>query len=284
MMLAAFVEPGDAKVGELIARHGAIETLCSERLLPLKLQQRKSEVTVESIQLATQNAKAFWITPDSELWPSQLNDLEVLAPLGLWCLGNIELLGTPLPAISMVGSRSSTQYGEHVAVELSAALASNGMTVVSGGALGIDAACHRGALAAQGSTIAILAGGVDVPYPKSNDTMFQRIKQNGLLVSESPPGAQSLRHRFLIRNRLIAAWGWGTVVIEAQIRSGAIATASHAAGLNRDVMAVPGPITATASEGCHQLIRDGAVLVSCAGDIVELIAGDLPRHAFGNSP
>jgi DNA processing protein len=158
------------------------------------------------------------------------------------------------------------------------------MSVVSGGALGIDAACHRGALAGGGSTIAILAGGVDVPYPRSNDGLFERIKKKGLLVSESPPGTPALRHRFLVRNRLIAAWGWGTVVLEAQIRSGAIATASHAAGLNRDVMAVPGPITSTSSEGCHQLIRDGAVLVTSASDILELVRGDLPRHAPHSAP
>lgn len=284
MMLAAIVEPGDAKCGALVKQFGACEVLGRDALLSSKVRNRKTEVDLQQLQAFTDESQALWITPEFPEWPSALNDLGDLAPLGLWVLGDISVLERSSPAIAMVGSRSSTHYGEQVSVELSAALSAVGMSVVSGGALGIDAACHRGALAGGGSTIAILAGGVDVPYPRSNDGLFERIKKKGLLVSESPPGTPALRHRFLVRNRLIAAWGWGTVVLEAQIRSGAIATASHAAGLNRDVMAVPGPITSTSSEGCHQLIRDGAVLVTSASDILELVRGDLPRHAPHSAP
>ena len=284
MMLAAIVEPGDAKCGALVKQFGACEVLGSEALLPAKVRARKSEADLLQLRSSTGQANAKWITPESLHWPAALDDLGELAPLGLWVLGDLNVLERTSPAIAMVGSRSSTHYGEQVSVELSAALSAVGMSVVSGGALGIDAACHRGALAGGGSTIAVLAGGVDVPYPRSNDGLFERIKKSGVLVSESPPGTPALRHRFLVRNRLIAAWGWGTVVLEAQIRSGAIATASHAAGLNRDVMAVPGPITSTASEGCHQLIRDGAVLVTSAVDILELVRGDLPRHASHSTP
>lgn len=279
MVLAAIIEPGDAKCGALINQFGAVEVLFNESLLSPKLRNRKTEIEISQLKSATQAARAEWITPGSPRWPFALDDLGVLAPLGLWCVGDTEMLSESTPAIAMVGSRSSTHYGEHVSVELASALSAAGMAVISGGALGIDAACHRGALAGGGKTVAVLAGGVDIPYPRSNDGLFERIKKSGLLVSESPPGTQPLRHRFLVRNRLIAAWGWGTVVLEAQIRSGAIATASHAAGLNRDVMAVPGPITSTSSEGCHQLIRDGAVLVTSAADIIELVRGDLPRHA-----
>ncbi|MEY4348695.1 MAG: putative processing protein DprA, partial [Actinomycetota bacterium] len=174
-----------------------------------------------------------------------------------------------MPGIALVGARTCSVYGEEVAVEMASQIANAHIAVVSGGAFGIDAAAHRGALAVNGVTVCILAGGVDQPYPRAHAVLFERIAERGLLVSESPPGTAALKHRFLIRNRLIAAWARATVVIEARVRSGAISTASHAGQLGRDVLAVPGLVTSPSAAGCHALIRDGAILVTSAEDVLE---------------
>ena len=152
-------------------------------------------------------------------------------------------------SVAIVGSRASTAYGEHVAGELGHQLAERGWTVVSGGAFGIDAAAHRGALAAEAPTVAVLACGVDRPYPAAHGALLHRIAETGLLVSEWPPGAAPHRHRFLVRNRLIAALTRGTVVVEAAARSGAQATARRARKLGRQVLVVPGPVTSAMSVG-----------------------------------
>jgi DNA processing protein len=175
-------------------------------------------------------------------------------------------------SVALVGSRASTAYGEHVAGDLAHRLGERGWTVVSGGAYGIDAAAHRGALAAGAPTVAVLACGVDRVYPSGNGALLERIAQDGLVVSEWPPGAAPHRHRFLVRNRLIAALTRGTVVVEAAARSGARATARRASRLGRPVMAVPGPVTSAMSVGCHELVRDrelGAVLVTSAAHVLE---------------
>ena len=145
------------------------------------------------------------------------------------------------------------------------------MAVVSGGAYGIDGAAHRAALAADGPTVAVLAGGVDVPYPAGHSALLHRIATHGLVVSEYPPGLRPARHRFLTRNRLVAAFGGATVVVEAGLRSGAASTAAWAEALGRPVCAVPGPVTSSASAGCHVLVRNGAHLVTRADEIVELV-------------
>ena len=173
----------------------------------------------------------------------------------------------------MVGSRAATSYGGHVAGELSADLGERGWAVVSGGAYGIDAAAHRGALAAEGVTIAILACGVDYPYPAGHADLFAAIAAQGLLASEWPPGCRPARTRFLIRNRVIAALACGTVIVEAGERSGALNTARHAADLGKPLMAVPGPVTSAQSAGCHQIIREwGATCVTRAAEIIELLS------------
>src|SRR5262249_3667012 len=154
-------------------------------------------------------------------------------------------------AVAIVGSRASTSYGDHIATDLAYSLAEQGWTIVSGGAYGIDTAAHRGALAAHGCTIAVLACGIDRPYPTPNASLFDRIGENGLLFSEWPPGPDPHRHRFLIRNRVIAAAGRGTVMVEAGRRSGARFTLARAHRLNRVCVAVPGPVTSAMSVGCH---------------------------------
>jgi DNA processing protein len=168
-------------------------------------------------------------------------------------------------AVAVVGARASTSYGAHVAAELGAGLADRGCTVVSGAAIGIDGAAHRGALGVEGATVAVLACGVDRVYPASHELLLERIAASGLVVSEYPPGGVPGRHRFLVRNRLIAGLAAGTVVVEAGLRSGAQRTASDALSLGRQVMAVPGPVTSAMSVGCHRLVRDGALLVTRIG-------------------
>jgi DNA processing protein len=168
---------------------------------------------------------------------------------------------------------------------MAAALGQRGWTVVSGGAYGIDDRAHRGALAADGRTIAVLACGVDWPYPAGNAALFDAIIASGALVSEWPPGRRPTRHGFLIRNRVIAALTRGTVVVEAGLRSGALSTARHARDLCRPLMAVPGPVTSTASAGCHEIIREwGAVCVTTAEQVLEqvgVVGEHLPERSGG---
>ena len=169
-----------------------------------------------------------------------------------------------------MGARAATGYGNHVALEMGAGLAEHGLAIVSGGAFGIDASAHRGALAADGLTVAVVAGGLNYAYPQGHAGLFRAAAAQGALVSECPPDQRPTRPGFLIRNRIIAALSRGTVVVEAALRSGALNTARHARELCRPVMAVPGPVTSEQSAGCHELIREyGAMCVTCARDVIE---------------
>jgi DNA processing protein len=213
------------------------------------------------------------VCPDEPEWPTQLEDLGYAKPVALWMRGQADLRFACLRSVAVVGARAATAYGTLVATELAADLAERAITVVSGGAYGVDAGAHRGALAAGGSTIAVLASGLAFGYPRGHAELFGAISETGVLVSESPPEKAPTRPGFLIRNRLIAALSRGTVVVEAALRSGALNTAKHARELNRPVMAVPGPVTSAQSAGCHELIRDtGAICVTGAADVFELIA------------
>lgn len=198
-------------------------------------------------------------------------------PSVLWVVGEESLADVVERGCSVVGTRAATSYGEHQAADLAAGLAERDVAVVSGGAFGIDGVAHRAALSAEGLTVAVLAGGVDVPYPVAHTEMLHRIGVHGLLVSEYPPGVRPARHRFLTRNRLVAALSGATVVVEAGLRSGAANTAAWAAALGRPVCAFPGPVTSSASAGCHVLIQGGAYLVTRVEEVVELVgaAGEL---------
>ena len=201
---------------------------------------------------------------------------EEIPPLALWARGPLDLAPIGVRSVGIVGSRASTAYGEQVSSDLAYALASAGVVIVSGGAYGIDAAAHRAALAAEGETVLVSAGGLDRPYPPGNASLFARVAETGLLLSESPPGCAPQRRRFLTRNRLIAALSTGTVIVEAARRSGARNTAAHCIALQRTLMAVPGPVTSPMSIGCHGLIRgDGglgpALLVGSAADVLALV-------------
>ena len=209
------------------------------------------------------------VCPGDPEWPSQLDVLGDGRPWGLWVRGQVDLRFACLRSVSIVGTRAATAYGIHVTTELAAALAERGWTVVSGGAFGIDSQAHRGALAAEGVTVAVLPSGLDVPYPRSHHELFEAIAAQGALVSEQPPGRTPTRPGFLVRNRLIAALSRGTVLVEAALRSGALNTARHARDQNRPLMAVPGPVTSLASAGCHLAIRDwGAVCVTGVHDVL----------------
>lgn len=191
-------------------------------------------------------------------------------PIALTVKGNKELLQSK--SIAIVGTRNPTPYGQKVASEMAANFVDREWVVVSGGAYGIDAAAHKGALIAEGETIAVLASGLNVLYPAGNARLFAAIEESGLLISEYLPGTPALPFRFLNRNRIIAAIGDGTIVVEAAFRSGALRTAHDAAHLNRVVMAIPGPINSPLSEGCHRLIGDGSAVI-CTGvnDAIELM-------------
>ncbi|ORB47391.1 DNA protecting protein DprA [Mycobacteroides saopaulense] len=229
------------------------------------------------------------VTPEDTEWPQwqfqafasvDTNRMPTgRSPLVLWVVGEHSLSEVTSRAAALVGTRACTGYGEHVAAELATGLVTRDVAVVSGAAFGIDGVAHRAALAGDGMTVAVLAGGVDVPYPMGHSGLLYRIARHGLIISEYPPGVRPARYRFLTRNRLVAALSGATVVVEAGVRSGAANTAAWARALGRPVGAVPGPITSAASAGTHvEIAERGAQLVVCAQDVVEL-AGRLGEFA-----
>ncbi len=236
---------------------------------------------VEVFERLAEAAAARFIVPGDDEWPAGLDDLRHAEsiqrrggePVGLWLRGPGHLAHLMERSVAIVGSRAATAYGNGIAADLAADLVEQGVTVLSGGAFGIDVAAHRGALAAGGPTVCVLANGVDVAYPPGNASIFDTLAKDQLLVSELPPAAHPTRVRFLARNRLIAAMSRGTVVVEAALRSGARNTAGWALGCGRPLMAVPGPVYSRASTAPHLMIRNGqAVLVTSAAEVLELIS------------
>jgi DNA processing protein len=277
-VLLRLADPGDRHLHDLVALHGpqgAVDRLRSahppdgsERWLP-RLAGADAERDLERADAVG----ARLVVPGDEEWPEdQLRPLEV-PPLGLWVRGAPHLRAVTRRSVAVVGSRAATAYGEHVAADLAADLASSGWTVVSGGAYGIDGAAHRAALAVGGLTVAVLANGVDGAYPRGHTALLSRVAAEGLVVSELSPGEQPTRSRFIERNRVIAALAVGTVAVEMALRSGASATVDRAHELGRVYMAVPGPVTSPTSAGCHHWIAvKGAELVTCAADVLTLVA------------
>ncbi len=226
------------------------------------------------------------MAPGDPEWPAGFDDLVRApylhdrggVPIGVWCRGSLRLDEVCTDAVAVVGSRSATSYGGQVAADIGATLAREHWTTVSGAAFGIDQAAHRGALAAGGRTVAVLACGADRPYPVAHTQLIDYIAQVGLVVSEAAPGFAPTRIRFLARNRLIAALGRGTVVVEAAVRSGALNTASWTSGLGRVLMGVPGPVTSAPSAGVHQLVRARDALLVTSGE--EVLEGVGPIGSF----
>lgn len=293
---SVLVEPGDGVAGTLIAEHGArraLEMTTGESglLTPGSLgaaqlsealarwhPRARPQAVLDALQSCVEIGGRL-LLPGDDLWPAGLDDLGVHAPVVLWARGDVSACAGPA-AVSIVGARAATGYGESVAAELAGDLAAGGVVVISGGAYGIDGAAHRAALGAGGTTIAFLAGGIDRAYPTGHRQLFDRIRARGAVLSEVPCGSAPTKWRFLQRNRLIAAGGLATVVVEAGWRSGSLNTAGHAAALGRPLGAVPGPVSSAASAGCHRLLREyDAVCVTSAQDVRELWSHTLDEPA-----
>jgi DNA processing protein len=224
------------------------------------------------------------VVPGDAHWPAGVDDLGVHGPAALWVRGRPEALAVA-PSVALVGCRASSAYGEQVTAELANGLVMRGVAVHSGGAYGIDGMAHRAALAASGTTVAVMAGGVDRFYPAGHNELLQRVAESGAVVAEVACGTLPSRWRFLQRNRLLAAMTAATVVVEAGHRSGALNTASHARALDRPLAAVPGAVTSPTSAGCHRLLREPDVAcVTSADDIVELIRPQLIEAASVDGP
>lgn len=273
--LACVCEPGEAGLADLIDDRGPT-TVIASLLAGTRLRIPRAEAIgarLAALDLPAQLDRAQEIgcriiVPGDLEWPGGLQDLGPNRPLALWCWGDANVRLHALASVAMVGARACTRYGEMVSREWSAVLAGDKVTIISGGAYGIDAAAHRGALAVDGVTICVVAGGVDEIYPRGHEGLFTQIMERGALVSEAPLGETVRRRRFLTRNRLIAALASVTCVVEAAQRSGSSRTATHAADLSRQVFAVPGPVTSQASVGTHRLIVDR--IATLATDVEDL--------------
>ena len=297
--LSRVAEPPCPELAALVADVGPVEAAASVRrgavsdhLAPLVEARRGEDSAAKDLDLLAARGGRL-VTLDDDEWPylactAFASDKVRKKPRGappmvLWALGPARLDDVAERSAAVVGTRAATAYGEHVAADFAAGLVERDVAVVSGGAFGIDGAAHRATLAADGVTVAVLAGGIDIPYPAGHSALLHRISASGLLVTEYPPGVRPARHRFLTRNRLVAVLSRATVVVEAGLRSGAANTASWADAMGRVVCAVPGPVTSAASAGCHQLLRRDAVLVTRADEIVEIVgrSGELaeePEH------
>jgi DNA processing protein len=268
-------EPGDPVASRLIREHGPVGALVVaasgvgqgvERFLP-----RLEVLDVERDLEVGAKFAARILCPGDREWPQGLDDLKA-PPYCLWVRGPAAVSSASQRSAAVVGARSATAYGEMVATEMAAGLGERRFAIISGAAFGIDAAAHRGALATGATTIAVLAGGVERPYPSSHAALIARIVEVGAVISEVAPGSAPTKTRFLQRNRMIATMARGTVVVEAGLRSGSLNTARTAAEHGRVVVAVPGPVTSMMSAGCHDAIRSGmAQLVTDAAEAAEAI-------------
>ena len=276
LALFACIEPGIAFWGREIAERGASATY--DRLLDGGYDTIKYGHLIEKISsfncdeslAAIANADGTFITPESGEWLKSVDDLAV-PPIALIVKGDCTILSER--SLAIVGTRNPTPYGIRIAGDFAAGFVDRDWQIISGGAYGVDTAAHRGALVAEGRTIAVIASGIDIQYPAGNSRLFDEICENGAIVSEVMPGVIAMPHRFLTRNRLIAAISVSTLVVEAAFRSGSLRTARDAAELMKPVMAIPGPINSPSSEGCHRLIGERAAeLVTSVADAVELIS------------
>ena len=237
----------------------------------LGLQQKIAKLDLSKLKKELIDSDCTFLTLEDPDWPSGLNDL-ISPPIGLVIKGDRNTLKNLDKSISIVGSRKPTSYGYQIAKSLAMQAVKQELVVVSGGAYGIDTASHIGALAGDGKTICILAGGLNHLYPLENSKLFNKITISGLLISEVMPNVLSKPYRFLIRNRLIAALSKATVVVEAEFVSGSIRTARDAAEIFRPVFAIPGEVTSTLSEGCHRLIAERiADIATSLDEILEII-------------
>lgn len=235
------------------------------------------------LSIAGSEGVPYRVNISDELYPENLRPLDK-APDDLYVEG--DLRPRDRLSVAIVGTRSPTGVGKAVAFEIARDVASAGVTVVSGLASGIDAAAHAGALEGKGRTIACLGAGVDVVYPRCNSRLFREIPSHGALVSEYETGVTPLPWRFPARNRIIAGISLGVLVIEAGPKSGALITADWSLKFGRPVMAVPGSVKSSVSEGANKLIQDGAYLATCAADVLSYLGREteyVPQAAPGRS-
>lgn len=274
--LFAAIEGGSSFWSNEVATLGAVQTL--ELIKSGFYRSSKGEKTLSQIHPGgavailevIKDAGGSFLTPEDSEWPTQLNDLAA-PPIGLVVKGKIESLTQR--SIAIVGTRNPTPYGARIASDFAAGFVDREWIIVSGGAYGIDTHAHKGALIAEGVTIAVIASGIDINYPAGNERLFAEIAELGAIVSEVMPGTPAFPSRFLTRNRIIAALSVSTLVVEAAFRSGSLRTARDAAELMRPVMAIPGPINSPTSEGTHRLIGERAAeIVTSVADAVELIS------------
>ncbi|MFI9834367.1 DNA-processing protein DprA [Streptomyces sp. NPDC051913] len=294
VFLSRVIEPGDEVAGRWVREFGVGEVARRLRggreVLPGVSGKRWAGLVARAARAEPQGDLAVaaeagmrFVCPGDGEWPGQLDDLGDTRPLGLWVRGRPSLRMWALRSVAVVGARACTEYGAHMAADLAAGLAERGWVVVSGGAYGVDGAAHRGALGAGGATVAVLACGVDRPYPRGHTELITRIAEQGLVVGELPPGDHPTPSRFVLRNRVIAALTRGTVVVEAAYRSGSLVTARAAQRLGRHTMGVPGPATSALSAGVHELLRGDAELVTDAEEVVEVVGemGELAPERRG---
>lgn len=284
MVWARISEPEDERAAGFVADDGvcgALEQVMRQIGIgrsdgARRFARRVADVDLAADLHATQVCRSRVLIPGDDEWPDHLADLPY-PPWCLWVSGPLHLAEATAEggakSVAMVGARAATAYGHYAAAEIAAELAARGFCLVSGAALGIDGAVHRGALAVEGSTVAVLACGIDRAYPAAHRALIEQIRTTGAVVTEMPPGSAPTKPRFLNRNRIIAALAAGTVVVEASLRSGALRTARNAADLCRVVAALPGPVTSAVSAGCHDAVRQGyAMLVTDAAEIAELVS------------
>lgn len=261
LLLAAFGLPSRI----FAAPHTAIAEVIGERLAKT-LRSHDNQAAVEGALRWVQEEGNHILALGEAAYPPALLEIPD-PPCLLYAKGCLELLNRP--ALAMVGARNATPQGEQNATAFAQALAEAGITVISGLALGIDAAAHRGGLKGPGSTVAIIGTGADRIYPAHNAALAREIAAKGLVLSEFPLGTPPAAHNFPRRNRIISGLARGVLVVEAAINSGSLITARLAGEQGREVFAIPGSIHSPLSKGCHLLIKQGAKLVDSAQDILE---------------
>ena len=276
-LLAAFGLP-DAIFAANAMQLGRVVGDALARVLAAPIAPEQAQAVDAALAWLGHDRNHHLLTLADSAYPAGLLSMPDPPPL-LFAIGRLDLLAQP--ALAIVGSRSATQQGAATAESFAAGLARAGLTIVSGLALGIDAAAHRGALraaadGARGSTIAVVGTGIDLVYPASNRRLTEQLREEALVLSELPLGTPAIAHNFPRRNRLIAGLARGVLVVEAALRSGSLITARLAAEQGREVFAIPGSIHSPVARGCHRLIKEGAKLVESVQDILEELRIEAP--------
>lgn len=278
--IAGLLDSRSERVSGVLALsdHDLIAATGGEQAAAVRRRLRQFDPVAARASLAVAEVRA--LCRHQSGYPEQLEPLDD-APALLFLRGKADagaLLGSGL--VALVGTRRPSPYGLEIARELGRGLGAAGLTVVSGLALGIDAQAHRGCLDGGGTPVAVLACGPDIPYPRTNRPVYRRVLEQGLVVSELPPGQRPFRWSFPARNRIMAGLAAMTVVIEAAEPSGSLITADFATNANRSLGAVPGQVTSRLAAGPNRLIADGARLVAGAADVIEELFGCDRRQAF----